>query len=80
MCIRDSYNAQITPWLEVVSATGGDTIRIQTDNYYTGNGSAPSVRSEYITRPGDQQYDCLLYTSNIPLPHRILRYSVLSRP
>ena len=46
------YNAQITPWLEVVSATGGDTIRIQTDNDdNNGNGSAPSVRSEYITTP-----------------------------
>ena len=65
------YNAQITPWLEVVSATGGDTIRIQTDNYYTGNGSAPSVRSEYITRPGDQQYESLGWMSG-----HIVKYAI----
>ncbi len=65
------YNAQITPWLEVVSATGGDTIRIQTDNYYTGNGSAPSVRSEYITRPGNQQYESLGWMSG-----HIVKYAI----
>lgn len=57
------YNAQITPWLEVVSNKGGDTIRIQTDNYYTGNGSTASVRCEYITRPGLQQYENLGWMS-----------------
>lgn len=57
------YNAQITPWLEVVSDKGGDTIRIQTDNYYTGNGSTASVRCEYITRPGLQQYENLGWMS-----------------
>ena len=65
------YNAQITPWLEVYSAQGGDTIRIQTDNYYTGNGSTASVRCEYITRPGLQQYENLGWMSG-----HIVKYAI----
>ncbi|MFQ8805724.1 MAG: hypothetical protein ACLR8Y_12305 [Alistipes indistinctus] len=40
-------------------------------NGYTGSGSAPSVRSEYITRPGDQQYESLGWMSG-----HIVKYAI----
>ncbi|MGN6556346.1 MAG: alpha-L-rhamnosidase-related protein [Verrucomicrobiota bacterium] len=50
------YNAQITPWLEI-DAPAGERVEIQTDNYQ--GGSAPNVRSVYITREGRQQFESL---------------------
>ena len=51
---RLPYNCQVTPYLKV-EAKGGDTIRIQTDNYR--GGSENNVRAEYITRSGIQEYE-----------------------
>lgn len=51
---RLPYNAQITPYLKV-EAEAGKTIRVQTDNYE--GGSELNVRAEYITRPGEQEYE-----------------------
>lgn len=51
---RLPYNCQVTPYLKV-EAKGGDTIRIQTDNYR--GGSEYNVRAEYITRSGIQEYE-----------------------
>ena len=65
------YNAQITPWLEVVSATGGDTIRIKRTTTIPATAVPPSVRSEYITRPGDQQYESLGWMSG-----HIVKYAI----
>ncbi len=50
------YNAQITPYLKV-SAPAGRLIDVRTDNYM--GGSAPSVRAEYITTEGVQEYESL---------------------
>ncbi|MEG1545598.1 MAG: glycoside hydrolase, partial [Tannerellaceae bacterium] len=51
---RLPYNCQLTPYLKV-EAVGGDTLRIQTDNYE--GGGEKNVRAEYITRPGVQEYE-----------------------
>lgn len=48
------YNAQVTPYLKV-EATTGQTIDIRTDNYR--GGSAPNVRTEYVTREGIQEFE-----------------------
>lgn len=50
------YNAQITPYLKV-EAAGGEMVRIMTDNYH--GGSENNVRSEYIARKGEQEYESL---------------------
>lgn len=51
---RLPYNCQATPYLKV-EAEAGKTIRMQTDDYMIGD--APSVRAEYITREGLQEYE-----------------------
>lgn len=53
------YNAQVTPWIRLAAPRAGDTVHMITDNYATGNGNAYSVRAEYITRAGEQQYENL---------------------
>ena len=50
------YNAQITPYIRFRSDKGGDTLRILTDNY--SGGSATNVFAEYVTRPGEQEFEC----------------------
>jgi alpha-L-rhamnosidase len=50
------YNAQVTPWLRLRS-DAGQTISILTDHYRVGN--IPSVRAEYITMDGLQEYESL---------------------
>lgn len=47
------YNAQITPYLEIVSASG-KLIDVRTDNY---NRSENSVRAEYVTKSDTQHYE-----------------------
>jgi alpha-L-rhamnosidase len=51
---RLPYNAQITPYLRV-DATAGRTIVISTDTY--DSTGAISVRAEYVTRDGVQEYE-----------------------
>jgi hypothetical protein len=46
------YNAQVTPYLKV-TAPAGAVIRMQTDTH----GEGPSVRAEYTTREGEQEYE-----------------------
>ncbi len=48
------YNAQVTPYLKVESPAG-HTIDLRTDNYIVTN--APTVRAEYVTRDGVQEYE-----------------------
>ncbi|TXI81531.1 MAG: glycoside hydrolase [Cupriavidus sp.] len=50
------YNAQITPYLEVV-APAGQRISLRTDNVRIG--SSPCVRAEYVTGAGRQSYESL---------------------
>jgi len=49
------YNAQITPYFKII-AKAGEVIKIQMDNY--DGGSAPNVRAEYVTRDGEQAFEC----------------------
>lgn len=51
---RLPYNAQVTPWLRLRSDPG-KLIRILTDHYRVGN--IPSIRAEYITKEGWQDYE-----------------------
>ena len=51
------YNAQVTPYLKI-SAHAGERIEIETDDYMVG-GATPSVRAEYITKEGTQEYESL---------------------
>ena len=50
------YNAQVTPYLRV-KAEAGKRIRILTDNYR--GGSEPNVFAEYVTKAGEQTFECL---------------------
>jgi hypothetical protein len=49
------YNAQITPYFRI-NAKAGEVIQIQMDNYR--GGSEPNVRAEYVTRDGEQAFEC----------------------
>lgn len=49
------YNAQITPCFKI-NAKAGEVIKIQMDNY--NGGSEPNVRAEYVTRDGEQSFEC----------------------
>jgi alpha-L-rhamnosidase len=60
------YNAQITPYLKV-TASAGAVIRIQTDT----NGEGPSVRAEYTTREGEQEYESLGWMSGNTVQYAI---------
>lgn len=50
------YNCQVTPVLDV-EAPAGTTIKIQTDNFDLIGLHVASVRAEYVTREGRQQYE-----------------------
>lgn len=54
---RLPYNCQITPYLKVKSQEG-KLINIQTDQYWVGEQKAPSIRAEYITTNGIQEFEC----------------------
>jgi alpha-L-rhamnosidase len=60
------YNAQVTPYLKVM-APAGAVIRIQTDT----NGEGPSVRAEYTTREGEQEYESLGWMSGHTVQYTI---------
>jgi hypothetical protein len=52
-------NYSITPWLKVDAPEAGSVIDIRTDNYR--GGSAYNVRTEYITRKGEQEFETYGY-------------------
>jgi len=51
------YNCQITPYLQI-DAPAGLTINMQGDNY-NNMPNGPTVRAEYITRQGVQEYESI---------------------
>jgi alpha-L-rhamnosidase len=53
---RLPYNCHITPILDIY-APAGLTVKIQTDNFDYMGLNAASVRAEYVTRQGRQQYE-----------------------
>ena len=56
---RLPYNCQATPWLKV-KAPAGKSILMLTDNNEIGGGPYRfSVRAEYITKEGEQEYESL---------------------
>ena len=54
---RLPYNMHITPTITLQDDEGGHLIRLQTDHLFVSD--VPSVRGEYITRPGMQSYESL---------------------
>lgn len=52
------YNCHITPILEV-EAPAGEMIKMQTDNFDYMGLNVASVRAEYVTKEGAQQYESL---------------------
>ncbi len=60
------YNAQVTPYLKV-TASAGAVIKIQTDT----NGEGPSVRAEYTTCDGEQEYESLGWMSGNTVQYTI---------
>jgi alpha-L-rhamnosidase len=60
------YNAHVTPYLKV-TAPAGAVIRMQTDTH----GEGPSVRAEYTTREGEQEYESLGWMSGQTLEYTI---------
>jgi len=52
------YNCQVTPILDV-DAPAGQTIKMQTDNFDYMGLNVASVRAEYVTKDGAQQYESL---------------------
>ena len=52
------YNAQVTPYIRL-KAPEGRRIVIGTDNYFYYNGATENIRTEYITRDGEQEYEAL---------------------
>ena len=52
------YNAQVNPYFKIV-APAGLIVDIRTDNYLTdGRKDLASVRTEYITKSGEQEFEC----------------------
>lgn len=62
------YNAQVTPYLKV-SAPAGELVKIQTDNYL--GGGPPSVRAEYVTRAGVQEFECYGWMSGHEIHYEV---------
>ncbi len=63
-----SYDAQVTPYLKV-DAPAGLTIDMRTDSYDVGG--EKSVRAEYITRTGVQEYESLGWMSGHEIHYTI---------
>ncbi len=61
------YDAQVTPYLKI-DAPAGLTIGIQTDTYKTGDAT---VRAEYITREGVQEFETPAWMSGFKVLYKI---------
>ncbi len=65
---RLPYNAQVTPYLKV-DAPAGREIDIRTDTYVTSG--ITTLRSEYVTRDGVQEYESYGWLSGHEVRYRI---------
>jgi hypothetical protein len=59
------YDARVSAYLRITTPTAGQVINIQTDQYsgWAGFGSGPSVRAEYVTRAGTQEFETFVWMS-----------------
>lgn len=62
------YNAQITPYIKL-EAPAGLTIDMRTENYFVYD--VPSVRAEYITKNGIQEYESLGWMNGHEVHYKI---------
>ena len=65
---RLPYNAQVSPYLKI-EAPAGLTIDIRSDNYVVTN--EPTVRMEYVTREGVQEFETLGWLNGHEILYRI---------
>lgn len=66
---RLPYNAQVTPYLHVSSASAGAVITMKTDR--TDEKGGASVRARYVTRAGEQEYESLGWMSGNEVQYTI---------
>lgn len=66
------YNAQVTPYLKV-DAPAGLVIRIQTDHWVnpTDSTDTRSLRTEYVTKAGIQEFESLYWTNGEEVQYTI---------
>lgn len=65
---RLPVNASVHPWLHV-RAPAGLSIDIRTDNYK--GGGERNLRHQYVTRQGEQEYECLGYLNGHEVHYRL---------
>jgi alpha-L-rhamnosidase len=81
---RLPYGARVSIYLRINTPTAGQVIHIQTDQYSNG----PSVRAEYVTKSGSQEFETLAWQSGHVVQYTIpagvtieaLRYREIGYP
>ena len=74
-------NIQVTPYINLTTPTSGQRIKIYTDNYLYYNGGATLIRTEYITKTGNQEYEAPIWVNGhqviyvVPKGIRVTRLS-----
>ena len=67
------YDAHVSAYLRISTPTAGQIINIQTDMYDSMYlfGDGPSLRAEYITKAGTQEFEVLMWVSG-----NMVRYTI----
>ncbi len=67
------YDARVSAYLKITTPTAGQVINIQTDQYsgWLDYGDGPSVRAEYITRAGTQEFETFVWMSGNTVQYTI---------
>jgi alpha-L-rhamnosidase len=70
---RFPYGARVSAYLRINTPTAGQVINIQADQYsgWLDFGDGPSVRTEYVTKAGTQEFETLLWMSG-----HTMRYTI----
>jgi len=70
---RLPYDAHVSIYMRISTATAGQLINIQTDMYDSMYlfGDGPSLRSEYITKVGVQEFETLMWISGDEVKYTI---------
>jgi alpha-L-rhamnosidase len=84
------YDARVSAYLHITTPTAGQVINIQTDQYdgWKDFGDGPSVRAEYLTRAGSQEFETYVWMSGNSVRYTIpagvtvdsLRYREIGYP
>lgn len=84
------YGARVSAYLKINTPTAGQLINIQADQYdgWEDFGEGPSVRAEYLTRAGSQEFETYLWMSGHSIKYTLpagvtleaLRYREIGYP